>query len=248
MNPDAHTLTGAYALDALDPAERRLVDEHLRDCPPCRQEVRELRATAARLALAVAQDPPGQLRHRVLAEVHRTRQQPPAAPAGEPGPGKAWRWSARTRRAATAAAVAASIAVAVGTGALAVRNQAELDGARARLAQAHTQYEQVASLLAAPDSRATTVPAPGGTATLVTSRRLDRALLITTGLPTPDPAHDYQVWLIGSDGPRPAGLISSGPLLIGGLVDGEIVAVTLERAGGAPQPTTQPILKLELPT
>lgn len=241
MNPDVHTLTGAYALDALDPAEHRLVDEHLRDCPPCRQEVGELRATAARLALAVAQDPPGQLRHRVLTEVHRTRQQPPAAPAGEPGPGKAWRWSTRTRRAATAAAVAASIAVAVGTGALAVHNQSELDGARA-------QYEQVASLLAAPDSRATTVPASGGTATLVTSRRLDRALLMTTGMPAPDPAHDYQVWLIGSDGPRPAGLISSGPLLIGGLGDSELVAVTLERAGGAPQPTTQPILKLELPT
>ena len=47
---DLHTLTGAYAADALDPVERDAFERHLQECADCRQEVAELRATTARLA------------------------------------------------------------------------------------------------------------------------------------------------------------------------------------------------------
>jgi anti-sigma factor RsiW len=40
--PDAATDLGAYVLGALEPAERRRVDEHLRRCPACVAELAEL--------------------------------------------------------------------------------------------------------------------------------------------------------------------------------------------------------------
>ena len=39
-HPDLHTLTGAYALDALDPDERDAFEAHLPDCDPCRTRSR----------------------------------------------------------------------------------------------------------------------------------------------------------------------------------------------------------------
>jgi hypothetical protein len=58
LGQDLHILTGAYALDAFDGAERDRFD------PACGGRLRE---TATRLALAVAVVPPPALRGRVLA-------------------------------------------------------------------------------------------------------------------------------------------------------------------------------------
>jgi len=77
MNADIHVLTGAYACDALDLSELGAFEEHLASCDSCAQEVTELRATAAALALAEAVEPPAGLRERVMAEVAITRQLAP---------------------------------------------------------------------------------------------------------------------------------------------------------------------------
>ena len=77
MNADIHVLTGAYACDALDLSELGAFEEHLASCDACAQEVAELRATAAALALAEAVEPPAGLRERVMAEVAITRQLAP---------------------------------------------------------------------------------------------------------------------------------------------------------------------------
>lgn len=74
MDPDVHILTGAYVLDALDEPERRRFETHLAACPDCALEVVELSATAARLGLAFAEQPPARLLARVLAEITRLRQ------------------------------------------------------------------------------------------------------------------------------------------------------------------------------
>ena len=49
---DLHILTGGYALDALAGPEREDFERHLPHCPSCEAEVRGLRETAARLAMA----------------------------------------------------------------------------------------------------------------------------------------------------------------------------------------------------
>jgi hypothetical protein len=48
--PEINDLLGAYALDAVDPDERDLVERHLVDDPAARAEVDEMRETAAVLA------------------------------------------------------------------------------------------------------------------------------------------------------------------------------------------------------
>ena len=74
-----HVLTGSYALDALAPQEREGFERHLHHCGSCDAEVRGLRETAARLAMARSLRPPTGLQDRVLAATYRTRQLPAAA-------------------------------------------------------------------------------------------------------------------------------------------------------------------------
>ena len=45
---DLHTLTGAYAADALDAVDRDVFERHLETCDSCRAEVRELQASRCR--------------------------------------------------------------------------------------------------------------------------------------------------------------------------------------------------------
>ncbi len=57
MNETTHDqireLLPAYALDALDDAEARLVNDHLRDCAECTQELASLLETLSLLAFSV---------------------------------------------------------------------------------------------------------------------------------------------------------------------------------------------------
>jgi anti-sigma-K factor RskA len=69
LRRDPHALAGAYALDALDGAERARFERHLASCPTCPDEVRGFTATAAVLGLAAAVTPPPSLKGRVLADV-----------------------------------------------------------------------------------------------------------------------------------------------------------------------------------
>jgi predicted anti-sigma-YlaC factor YlaD len=73
---------GAYALRALEPAEREQVDAHLEGCPACREELATLTATARALghlaatdALAAGEEATGRgLLGRALAELARRRR------------------------------------------------------------------------------------------------------------------------------------------------------------------------------
>jgi hypothetical protein len=78
-------LLGPYVMGALGPDEEREVEEHLRACPECRGEARDLRLAHERLVdLANAQEtPPRELKDRALgAGSHRqTRRVPLVAAA-----------------------------------------------------------------------------------------------------------------------------------------------------------------------
>ena len=77
---DLHSLAAPYALDALEPAERRRFEKHLEGCDRCAAEVRALSEDAVRLAWSAAAPPPMAMRDRVLAAVRTIPQEPAVRP------------------------------------------------------------------------------------------------------------------------------------------------------------------------
>ncbi|HEY4019459.1 MAG TPA: anti-sigma factor [Pseudonocardiaceae bacterium] len=244
MSPDVHTLTGAYALDALDADERAAFEVHLAECADCVREVAELRATATRLGTAVALTPPESLKQRVLVEVGRTRQDSPSGPrpvGADPDRRRKW-----TVRISVAAAVVAVLAA--GTfGGIAIGTDSELHSAQSQL----SQYAPIAQLLAAPDVRIASGSAGGASATLLTSRGLGRSVLVTAHLPVQPSGRTYQVWGIGPTGFASLALLgngSGGTFTLAGLGGATLIGITVEPAGGSRQPTSAPIVHLDIPT
>jgi Anti-sigma-K factor rskA len=241
---DLHTLTGAYALDALDTSERDRYVRHLHRCHSCPGEIRGLREVATSLALAATREPPPGMRARVLAAAARTRQLPPitdrhASPARRAT--AVW-WP---RLAVVVAAVAVSAAVLLGVAQIATQH---------RLDRTQEQSDAIAAILAAPDARLLTRPtSAGGFATIVVSASRRQLIVTTTGLRGLPSSKVYELWLIGPPGTRPAGLLSEGPggrsrpVLASGLSPGDQLGLTIEPAGGTSKPTTTPVLILPLP-
>lgn len=235
-----HTLAGAFALDAVNDVERAEFARHLEQCESCAQEVAELRATAARLGAAMAEEPPPEFKDRVMAAMHATRQLPPRT---RPGSHERSRRSARAPRwAVVVAAAAAVVGLAAGGvfGGIALTQQEQLQSAQTRLDQARQRYEPVAALLAAPDAKTAHGEAPtGGGVTVILSRSLNRLMVMDAGLPAQPGGKVYEAWLItGQDAPRSAGVIAAsddgGLVVADGVGSVDKLAVSLEQAGGSP--------------
>jgi anti-sigma-K factor RskA len=237
-SPDIHTLTGAYAFDALSDTERAAFERHLAQCPACTQEVAELRETTALLGAAAAVSPPERLRETVLAEVSRTRQNPP--PQSLRSRRRLGRWPA----AMAAAAAAAAIAAAVVLGVRQVHTQNRLDTVTDRLAA-------VTAVLQAPDAAISQgIGATGARAVAVESPSQHRVAVLVTGLPPVPADRTYQLWLIAPQGAVSAGLLGRGqtsePVVADTPPALRSIGVTVEPAGGSPRPTTSPVVLLPL--
>ncbi|MBC6447344.1 anti-sigma factor [Actinokineospora xionganensis] len=240
VNPEIHSLTGAYALDALTTRERAEFDEHLRRCDACAVEIAELSETAGRLATAASALPPADLKHRVVPMIRHERQLPPLVPplvpSTEPVRRDQWRWAATL-------AVAASVVAATAMGAQAMATHHELERTRqASQARVHA----ISRVLTAPDVRLSM----GHGATAALSRELDSVVVLARGMPEPPSDRVYQAWLIGPDGPRSAGLVQTGPdaaPVLAAASGATQVGITVEPPGGSPRPTTSAVALLTLP-
>ena len=242
LRHDLHTLTGAYALDAIDGAERDRFERHLHRCQPCDQEVRGLHETAGRLAVAVARVPPPRLKEQVLGAAARTRQLPPAA-AERPQPKIGRSWLPRVAVAFGAVGVAAALVLAFA-----------LSSAQRQLDTARAQDKAISAVLTAPGARILTARATvGGTGTVVVASSQRKLIFTAAGLPQLSAAKVYQLWLMGPPRTRSAGLLPpatggrTAPVLAAGLQAGDRVGVTVEPAGCTAQPTTTPILVMSVP-
>lgn len=235
-DPHIHLFAGAYALDALDDLERARFARHLATCAACREEVAGFRETAATLADATAEPPPASLRHQVLAEVEATPQLPPATPT--PGNARVW----LDRNVHRVAAVLAVLAIAVGgVNFWAIQATESPDG------------EQVTLATWLQDARSVALDAPEGASIMwMWSDASNEGVLAAQNLPEVGPDQTYQLWLFHDDQPVPAGVFDPGDDLQ--LVraeaparGAELVAITVEPAGGVDEPTSQPIASVELP-
>jgi anti-sigma-K factor RskA len=88
------------------------------------------------------------------------------------------------------------------------------------------------------------VPVKGANASLIVGRN-GVAALVVSGLRAAPRGKTYEVWVIRDSSATPAGFLSTSShttRLTRPVPNGARVAVTLERAGGVPQPTTAPLL------
>lgn len=236
MTAELHTLTGAYAVDAVTEEEATAFERHLRGCPACRQEVRELREAAARLGAALATLPPPRLREATLTEVTRTRQWPPLVAVARQG------GQVKKRIALWGAAAAAAGALVFSL--VTTTTEPGADPAQQQLAS-------VNAVLTAPDASTAKGPGPR-TTTVVTSRSRGKVVVLAGDLPPLAPGKTYQVWLLGAGGVHSAGLLApdgphrTRPLLAdlpGGI---DRVGITAEPAGGSPSPTVPAVVMVGL--
>jgi anti-sigma-K factor RskA len=250
---DLHVLSGSYVLDALSKAERADFERHLTHCASCQTEVRGLRETAARLAMAAAVEPPPAMEQRVLAATHRTRQLPPLAShrARHDRRARVARWfggspaSDRRRSLVPRLAIgvaAAAVAVAAGLGVTQVVTQHQLDNARA-------SGTAITRVVTAPDAHTETIRSSGGgTVTVVVSAKYRAAVVTSRGMPALTGSQVYQVWVMNGTGARSAGLLPhTGPadsVLAASVTPGDKIGITVEPAGGTSQPTTDPVVTL----
>ena len=259
MNESLHLLTGAYAVGALDPAELAEFEAHLVDCPECSAEVRGLLGTAARLASAEAVEPPARLKAAVMAQIATTRQLPPleapraeesgeaAAPAegGVVVPMRRPGWSWGQKALASAAAVLA--VVSIGLSALLAQSSSTRQ-------QLDAQQQTITRVLTASDARTLAGPVEGGgRGAVVVSPSLGTTVFVASQLPAAPTGHTYELWYLGADGNAvPAGTFVPGAdghattVLTGAPGQAAAVGMTVEPAGGSPQPTTAPILAVKL--
>lgn len=248
-----------YALGYLPAEERREVEEHVRDCTGCAQEVRELLLVMEGLARAPeAVVPPPALKQRVLAQLARAPQDPPSAtpratPSDTRHSGRSGLWLA-----------AAAALLLVAGGALFVshgrerRLASELERVagdvvelQGRLNDYAAQADMALAILTAGDMRRIDLAGGDGTQPSASTARAywspTRGLLVAADrLPVPPPGRVYQVWLIGGGAPVSAGLLGSptsgrGMLIAPppqGIAAGPVtVAVTDEPPGGLSAPT-----------
>jgi anti-sigma-K factor RskA len=255
---DAHTLAGAYAMDAITARDRERFERHLAGCEECAREVTGLREATARLGAAAAEPLPAGLKERVMAIAAVTRQQPPAEEqaartrtrAGARDTVGSWLrslgWPGRLTLAAGTAGAAAVLAIAVVFG---VAN----GGMQQQLNQAQASTQQIAVVLTAQDAHMMTgAVVGGGTATIVMSHARHALVFTAKDLRSLPDSRGYELWLIGPAGTRPIRMLPAssngmtGPVIASGLRAGDHLALTDEPADGSARPTTPMMLDVAL--
>jgi hypothetical protein len=222
-----HDLTPAYALDALDPAERREYEAHLALCERCREELASLSEAASALAYGVeAPAPPAQLRARILDRARAERANVvPLRP----------RW-AIPAAVTTVAAVAAVIALAIWASSLSNKvNRLQASGNKA---------DQIAAIVTAPNAQRVAIPYRG---MLIVTPRRNAALILRKLRAAPDGTL-YEAWVATGGKPKPAGTFEATGALTAVALEqavpkGATVMVTVEKHR-VEAPTTTPFIRV----
>ncbi len=235
MNADLHSLSAAYALNALDADERSEFEAHLASCTDCERDVADFGRVAASLAQTSTATPPSQLKSAIMSQLDDVRQEPPTIPS-EPLPAPVVDLAERRRRKLSMPnlllAAAAVVLIAVG----AVVISANRGGAN---------FDDV---VAASDAVVTQLEGEGGTFEVAYSAELDRVALRGENVDDLEPGLRYALWAIAGDTPIPAGLFEPDDGTIADVaeladVSAEAWGITIEPDTGSDSPTS-PILFL----
>lgn len=260
---DPHLLLSGYALDALDPDDRALFEDHLTQCEDCRRELAEFGPAVAELSALTATPPPPDLRQDVLSAISRVRQL-------DPGPPQPSRTAAGEGAADSGSDVQSSEPVGQAgtaqrrTGRRIVRNLFTIAAAVVILAvvalgawtygrtQATHSYRAdnatVSRILGAPDARTFRQLAPNGMRiTYVVSKERNAAMAVVENSTSPGNDRTYQLWTVRTEGGKPDFVPDrtftepSGPIILStDIRAADALGITVEPTGGSPKPTTKP--------
>jgi anti-sigma-K factor RskA len=244
-----------YALGALDGDDKQTLEAHLRDCPPCQQQLAAARQSTALMGLAAPPvAPPPQVKSALMDKV-RVEQRPPVAQSGSsqaaPPKTRKKRWGLRF---AFGFGLATAL-LAFTTYELAKQDLdrgKQLQQLQAQLSQDVAALQAMGQVTGAPDSAQITLlqqpGGPPGQAHVLYNARM--GLGVYSGQIAPAPSgKSYQLWLVPSSGPPvSAGLVDANQqngAVVVRLAPGlepKAFAVTLEPYGGRPQPTGPMVL------
>lgn len=235
-------LAPAYALGALEGEERAQFEAHLRDCRECDATLAEYGESLAGLAAELGPvAPPPSVKAALIA---RLAAQARPAPLPERRSWPRWRlaWAGAL---ALAALVTGYLGITVNAlNQELARRAEEVAGLQAQVAR----QQELLALLRAPETRIVALgglpPSPVARA-LMWWHREAGGFLVAHGLPEVPRGKAYQLWMIAGGKPVSAGVFGvdpggSGTLRVKparGVATVEMFAVTLEPAGGLPQPS-----------
>jgi anti-sigma-K factor RskA len=244
-----------YALGALRGEECAAIESHVASCDECAQKLAQARGRIALLALVVEPvQPSAGIKEGLLRQLHASVEGHEGRRAPEPG-------RVRFRAIGWWTAIWAPTAVALAciTIFLIVENRKldeQISGMRAGVAQLQAQVQDTQAniaLFSAKDTvRVSLAPSRefrGANAIVRYNARLGKAFY-SDSISTPAPADkSYQLWLVPADGkPISVGILSpatNGSEMFASVPPGttaKAFAVTVEPAGGSPQPTGPKIL------
>ncbi len=254
-------LKDAYALGALPEDELRDFEEYLAVHPERRSEVDELNSIAALLAVSPAdQEPPKRLRRSVMAMVNaeaagsRQERRRVSSPSS-------WRASLDRLRDAFPARIALGAAAAVVVGLLSwnVLLQSEVQNLDGRNSELQAEIEDArfdgSGGSEAVETRVLAMQGEGEMSESdaeVMAFEGDRAILVAENMPSLPDDRTFQIWVIDEEGgAKPSGIFQPNGDPVAAVVKqpiegAETIAVTVEPAGGSPQPTTDPMLSVQL--
>ena len=246
-------LKDAYVLGALPEEERLSFEDYLAAHPERQAEIDELGAVAGLLAFSPQeQEPPPELRRRVMevveaeAEPRRVRDRPTFAKVGD-------YLSVRS----LALGAAALLVIGLLSWNVLLQSQVEVLQGRVQDAQGRVQDLQ-AQVENARDQRqqSPTVELEGswadqGANAKVVSIQENQVILVARNMPSVPEAQTCQIWVISDDMPKPSGLfqpdrnITAAPIT-NSITNADVIAVTVEPAGGSKKPTSNPVLLANL--
>ena len=262
---DYKEMLALHALAALDPADRRVMQEHLVTCAECPADLAGWQGTAGALAcLAEPVEPSPQVRNQILESVRaETSNASVAAKAIQLKPTSPRRLGWFPRFAAVAASLIL-VALIIGLIILWRQNRtartelARLSALNEEAQRARDRDQKTLELLSSPGTRiaqlAGTKDAPAAHAALAYDPKSGRAILITHGLPPAPAGKAYQLWFIVGDLPLPGrifALDASGKAISADQIPAQalqtpVFAVTQETASGAKTPTGPILLRSTL--
>ena len=240
------------ALGVLEGDEKQAIEVHIESCHDCAQKLAEARGRMALLALSAPLHAPSpRVKARLLQQIHESQPPRPAPELEQPSRARRSWWIAILAP-ATVALAAATIVLWLGNSRL-NRELQDLRVAAARQTDELRETRAMIDLMGAPDSVAVKLnpsrDMPTAEAHVMFNMR--KGMLMYSGnLPAPPPKMSYQLWLVPASGnPVSEGVFSpkgnTEDLWMMPLppnIVAKAFAVTVEPAGGMPQPTGPKVL------